>query len=211
MFCPKCKAEYLPHVLRCSDCDMPLVERLPVAHEDPEFESSGEKLKSVWSGEDENYCVSTCEDLKQAAIPFKVIQHRKQFLKGVEEHYEIGVLPKFWEQAKRIADRSCVDFTDEESDQKIMEVPAQDGALDDADANEYRDSGKWSPEDATEEVWSAHNTAQASMIEASLRENYIYYRGDARGDSSRKIFVMPKDKIRAREIVREIENGSPPG
>lgn len=30
MFCPQCQAEYLPHVRRCSDCDVPLVEHLPV-------------------------------------------------------------------------------------------------------------------------------------------------------------------------------------
>ncbi len=36
MFCPECQAEYLPHVHRCSDCDVPLVERLPVIHSDSE-------------------------------------------------------------------------------------------------------------------------------------------------------------------------------
>ena len=36
MFCPRCQAEYLPHVHRCSDCDVPLVERLPVTHGDSE-------------------------------------------------------------------------------------------------------------------------------------------------------------------------------
>lgn len=36
MFCPQCQAEYLPHVHRCSDCDVPLVERLPVTHGDSE-------------------------------------------------------------------------------------------------------------------------------------------------------------------------------
>ncbi len=34
MFCPKCQAEYLPHVRRCSDCDVPLIERLPGTHGD---------------------------------------------------------------------------------------------------------------------------------------------------------------------------------
>jgi len=34
MFCPQCQAEYLPHVRRCSDCDVPLVERLPITHGD---------------------------------------------------------------------------------------------------------------------------------------------------------------------------------
>ena len=36
MFCPKCQAEYLAHVRRCPDCDVPLVERLPVTHGDSE-------------------------------------------------------------------------------------------------------------------------------------------------------------------------------
>ena len=35
MLCPRCQAEYLPHVRRCSDCNAPLVERLPAAHRDP--------------------------------------------------------------------------------------------------------------------------------------------------------------------------------
>ena len=34
MFCPQCQAEYLPHVRRCSDCDVPLVEHLPATHGD---------------------------------------------------------------------------------------------------------------------------------------------------------------------------------
>ena len=29
MFCPQCKAEYQPHVIRCPDCDAPLAEHLP--------------------------------------------------------------------------------------------------------------------------------------------------------------------------------------
>lgn len=29
MFCPQCKAEYRPGFIRCSDCDIDLVDRLP--------------------------------------------------------------------------------------------------------------------------------------------------------------------------------------
>ena len=36
MFCPRCQAEYLPHVGRCSDCDVPLVERRAVTNGHPE-------------------------------------------------------------------------------------------------------------------------------------------------------------------------------
>jgi len=32
MFCPRCHSEYQPHILRCSECDVPLVESLSVTH-----------------------------------------------------------------------------------------------------------------------------------------------------------------------------------
>jgi hypothetical protein len=38
MFCPQCEAEYLPHVRRCSDCDVPLVEHLPLTQDDSDHE-----------------------------------------------------------------------------------------------------------------------------------------------------------------------------
>jgi hypothetical protein len=34
MFCPQCKAEYPSRVHRCSDCDVPLAERLPLTRGD---------------------------------------------------------------------------------------------------------------------------------------------------------------------------------
>jgi hypothetical protein len=49
MFCPRCQADYLPHVRRCSDCDVPLVERLPVTHGHSERERvSGFILFKEW-------------------------------------------------------------------------------------------------------------------------------------------------------------------
>jgi hypothetical protein len=47
------------------------------------------------------------------------------------------------------------------------------------------------------------------MIESCLRENHIHSRTDALDDGSRKIFVLPDDARRAREIVREVEDASP--
>jgi hypothetical protein len=38
MFCPQCKAEYRPHVLRCSDCNVPLVKHLSATHSDADHE-----------------------------------------------------------------------------------------------------------------------------------------------------------------------------
>jgi hypothetical protein len=42
MFCPQCKAEYRPGFIRCSDCDVELVDRLPdEANESTDFEELG--------------------------------------------------------------------------------------------------------------------------------------------------------------------------
>jgi hypothetical protein len=49
MFCPQCQVEYLPHIHRCSDCDVPLVERRPVTHTDSErTRVSGFVLLKEW-------------------------------------------------------------------------------------------------------------------------------------------------------------------
>jgi hypothetical protein len=49
MFCPQCQAEYLPRVRRCSDCDVPLVERLPAIHGDSKrTQVSGFELFKAW-------------------------------------------------------------------------------------------------------------------------------------------------------------------
>jgi hypothetical protein len=47
------------------------------------------------------------------------------------------------------------------------------------------------------------------MIEMALRENQIHARFE-KADEKNAIFVLPEDEIRAREIVKEIVEGTPP-
>jgi hypothetical protein len=44
----------------------------------------------------------------------------------------------------------------------------------------------------------------------SLKENRINYRVAMESDELKRVFVMPDDETRAREIVREIVEGAPP-
>ena len=46
MFCPQCRAEYRAGFFRCSDCDVPLVDRLPA---EPDTESDHPELVVVQS------------------------------------------------------------------------------------------------------------------------------------------------------------------
>ena len=131
-------------------------------------------------------------------------------MKGVDEHYEIGVPSEFYGRAKEIADSDRADFSDEPDDQKIMEIPAEDSSPDTTELEKDWDPDKWDSESATVEIQFRNEHEEVGMIESSLRENYIYYRADVLGNGVRKIFVMPKDELRSYEIVREIENGYPP-
>jgi len=71
------------------------------------------------------------------------------------------------------------------------------------------DPDDWFSEDATVEVWSGQDETLGEMISASLLENDIHSRAEEFKDS-RLVFVQPKDESRAREIVREILEASPP-
>jgi len=46
MFCPRCKAEYEPHVTRCKECDVQLIESLPP---EPPMEPVYQELVTVYT------------------------------------------------------------------------------------------------------------------------------------------------------------------
>jgi hypothetical protein len=221
MFCPECKAEYRPGFTRCADCDVDLVANLPEARPENSNRSNlrGDRsnpqeisnLQEVWTGDDQQSCVATCLRLKDAGIPYEVAQRKKQLLKGDERHFKIAVPASFYKRAKELAGRGTLDFSDDPEDQAIMELP-DDGlvASTDAAADEGRYSADWYPEDATVEVSSSSTAERSLMIISSLRENFIRSREHSSPEGSKQIFVLPEDELRAREIVREIEEGSPP-
>jgi hypothetical protein len=105
MFCPQCRAEYRPGFTRCSDCDVDLVEALSPSDNSAKNELTDGSLgtvKRVWSGKDEERCITLCDRLKAVGIPFKVDQRRRQYLLRVDEHYAIGVPPKFFNDAREV-------------------------------------------------------------------------------------------------------------
>lgn len=65
------------------------------------------------------------------------------------------------------------------------------------------------PEDATSEVWSGVDTPMAQDIKACLAENRIACVISEEGGKHR-VLVLPADETRAKEIVREIVEESPP-
>jgi hypothetical protein len=120
MFCPQCKAEYLPGVARCSDCDVDLVEALSPSDNSAKNELTDDcsgTIKRVWSGKDEERCITLCERLKAAEIPFKVDQRRRQYLLRFDEHYVIGVPAEFFDNARKMIIKGRLDATDGAEDE----------------------------------------------------------------------------------------------
>ncbi len=204
MFCPRCKAEYRPGFSQCTDCELDLVEHLPVKHSAlaPSDGSEGR----VWSSDEQESCVYVCAGLSAVGIPFKIKE---------DGHYEIWVPAEFCDKARAIAEQGCADFSDSCEDQKIMGLP---DAGPDLVEHDNHDSS-WCAEDASVEVWYekveerpwyAPVKGLAWMIELSLHENGIGTRTNVTEDGFRRIHVRPEDEIQAREIVREIETGAPP-
>jgi hypothetical protein len=67
----------------------------------------------------------------------------------------------------------------------------------------------WFPEDATEKVWSSNQPGLEEMLVASLEENEIHCRLDQR-DGHSSLWVLPGDEDKAREIIRQVEQGIAP-
>jgi hypothetical protein len=214
MFCPECKAEYRPGFTRCADCDVDLVANLPEAKpgnsDRSNLEDDYSNLQEVWTGDDQQSCVATCLRLKDAGIPYEVAQRKKQFLKGDERHFKIAVPSSFYRQAKELTGPDTDDFSDDPEDHATIELPDDEIATStDTRPDRGRYSADWYAEDATIEVTTNSGRAWSSLIIASLRENLIRCRESSSPDGSKRVFVLPEDELRAREIVREIEERRP--
>jgi hypothetical protein len=109
MFCPQCKAEYRDGFSRCSDCDIELVTELPVDPPEAELAPLEGHLRVVETTQDQNDCVICCKQLIAAGIPFKVAESNRQYLKGVERTFRIGVPARFYKAAQEIRNESRLD------------------------------------------------------------------------------------------------------
>jgi len=213
MFCPECKAEYRPGFTHCSDCDVDLVEELP-----GEESSSDEALTWLWECDDQSECVGVCSDLKKANIPYKVdqIPYDRTARMGVQWHYRILISPSDLDRAKDVlgidAPQRTIpsyDADDEEVFDPALELPDSSASSISEPRRHDTYLDPWYPEDATAEVWSQDVDDLSFAIEHALDENRIHCRCDSDKPGAKRIFVRPEDESFAREIVREIIEGTP--
>ncbi|HET7149863.1 MAG TPA: hypothetical protein VFI60_00520 [Candidatus Acidoferrum sp.] len=131
----------------------------------------------------------------------------------VDFKYQIAVRSTDYDNARNALgyseEKDRAIWTEEEVDSGIAELGAQDDLPVQEVHGDWNPRG-WFPEDATQEIWSSNPYGGETIVEMCLRENRINYRIEQGGAEPRRVFVMPKDEVRAREIVREIVEGAPP-
>ena len=239
MYCPLCGAEYRPGFTVCSDCQVALVPDPPSA---PSADASIDRLSTdtsfalLWSGSDARMHAEICDALDRQKIPKRTLRREDHiFGPAMRPEFEVYVpagLRSAAREAVRQADPGVEDPRQPSDSQQlldsgILEIPAEEGLLDEEGAlseeDERRDPLNFDPQDATVEVWSGKGADLAAMIASSLRENHIPYRRDpgeskseiteaeiASDDAPVRLLVLPDDERRAKEIVREIIDAVPP-
>jgi hypothetical protein len=226
MFCPECKAEYRQGFTHCVDCDVDLVYELP---QDPqhasrvsgvaEFDDPELELQLIWKGYSEAECVNVCLDLRKSDIAYRVAQipEPPDLKTAATRRYEISVPKSDYVRAKNLLGIEG-EFFDGcqtgDADEGAIADEAETIPPDDSSPEEpVRNASylqPWYPEDAIVEVWSQDGDDISGAIEMALKENLIHCRLD-RQDVGGRVFVLPEDESRARQIIREItEGGLPP-
>ncbi|HEV2521127.1 MAG TPA: hypothetical protein VGT24_01995 [Candidatus Acidoferrales bacterium] len=207
MICPSCKCEYIRGITQCADCGVPLVQAL-----EPEDANSLDNVRliSVWQGNDPAECERVKAALDNARIGF-LDRDSKNFDLFVPSGSNLEI---FVSTADREAARKIILDEDGSIDPyELTPVGIESLTLpesDQPDSDEPQDlSVEWHEDDPTVAVWMGKSDVPADNLVMCLREVGIASR--KLSEPGRwQVVVRPEQESRAREIVREVVEASPP-
>jgi len=211
MFCPNCKCEYIRGVTQCADCGVPLVDALDPAASDP---PDGLEIVSVWEGNDPSESAAVKDALEKAGIPVIDQEPAGYFIfPSMRPKTEIYVSRKNVEEAKKVLlDLEAWDDPEEmtEGERESLELPESDTPGSDEEASQQPDSSdNWHEDDPVAEVWNGDKEELADTLTVCLREIGIGSHKLSEAGHWRLV-VRPEQESRAREIVREVVEATPP-
>ena len=234
MFCPQCKAEYRFGFTTCSDCGVDLVEHLD---DDANIPTNSEGLELIWSGVSQVLSDRIHDALDAAHIFHKVTENEFGLLPNLAQSVKlIWIDPRDRGSSRSVLEKILAGSgtTERQSEltpldsgrmnpfglgRKVSPSPTRRDAPfesvslveSDAPGEPVPDDivGDFDPEDATAEIWSGGDAQLPEYIKACLTENGIgcVVSGDG---GKHHVKVLPADETRAKEIIREIVEESPP-
>jgi hypothetical protein len=212
MFCPSCKCEYRTGVTQCADCGDSLVDTLDA----PAAPLPGDgSVFTIWYGDDPRDFAQVKEALDKAGIPFMGPVPTGYFiLPSTRPKLEVAVSLVDRERAEKamLELEELSDDPDELTPEECeaLSLPESDNVdQDEAARVPIHVSKDWDDDVAVTDVWNGDEEHFANTLVACFRENSIPSRKLTEGGRWRLV-VRPEQEARAKEIVREVVEASPP-
>jgi hypothetical protein len=174
----------------------------PVEPGDPEEDP----FCSFWKGEDPRVHAELCELLGEQGIPLRTIRRQDHLFNwNTKSAFEIGVPFSQFDKAEAAVKEAYEGGGESagEAEALPLELPE---IIEEREPRAEWVPGDWFPEDATAEIWSGELLGMGELLARALGENRIHARLAESGRVQR-LFVLPGDEARAREIVREVVEG----
>jgi predicted N-formylglutamate amidohydrolase len=170
-----------------------------------------ERIEMIWRGSDPVAVSQAVAALNEAGIRHHVKATHDHLVFGLampRPKYELRVFASDAAQAKELLAgiQDTAPFATEEVARQEETTAAPEA---ESEAIKHA-AAEWKPAQATIEVWSGEDAALAQVLEDCLRENGIDVRRAGIEPGTLRFFVMPPDADAAREIVREVREGTPP-
>lgn len=206
-YCAICDAEYSDAHDRCTVCGVELVPESLRGRPLNEKERK-ERIELVWKGGDPVAVSRAIAALRQAGIQHHVRSTRDHLV------FELGMPRPKYEVRVFASDapaaRQLLDGISESLPFAVTENSSGADFEQDAEPKESKTAEfRWKPALATVEIWTGEDAALARVVEDCLRENYIGFRREGVEPGTVRLFVMPSEESAAREILRELTEGTP--
>jgi len=240
MFCPVCKAEYRLGFTKCADCGVDLVKNLPVeeAAVDANVPRDSEGLELLWSGVSQAISDRIHDDLEAAQIVNKITETDFGLVPNLAQSVKfVWIDPRDRASSRSILGKILTDFgvTEQEAELNPSDAGrvnpfglgrrvssrgtgADDAPFEtvslvepDAPSEPVPDDvvEDFDQDDATAEAWSGDDHEMAEYLKLCL--SGVGIGCVLRQDSAKThVFVLPANEARAREIVREVVEATPP-
>ena len=220
MFCPLCQSEYREGFTRCTDCDVPLVpERIEQPSESDSSPSPEDAPVLLWRGGNPVEFTALQAALHDAGIEFEEITPRdyeNTISSRTADRLFYGI-PNFDIRVRRIdlaEGQRILESVQHQLSQEVELGNADSGEkpLEKAvDIAEQQIAEDWDRSTANVEVWAGDDEGQAQFLMDTFRENHIPCRTVEGSETARPVLILvrPQDESRAREILREITEGTP--
>lgn len=233
MFCPVCRYEFRRGFTHCNTCDMDLVDALPpeeeIDHTPPATAAQMDRPTLLWSGASGGIFSALTAALDDVHIPYnKEELDARLVFSSQHSDLEVWVPAANLSEAGRVRDAvlgnplhaadvsdhgtSTIAGDDAGDRPSAAPLPDEDDEGDE-DPDDIRDAyvaHELYPEDATAEIWAGKNEDMADVLKSCLAEIGINCYVDLPESGNLAVRVLPEDEKRAREIVREVTDGSPP-